>query len=147
VSVGNGMAVGIGVGQALALPIRTAFSPPALFPLFPPPSTPNPTLYLQRRPLLTFWPHYKHQAIPLPYSHFPFLAALSRNSANRCRTSVYVYTFMVGNYSALTEVTLLGPQAFGRPSPTMSIRRAHMGCRRRPTTGTKCPGRTIFNRR
>jgi len=54
---------------------------------------------------------------------------------------------MVRNYSALTEVTLLGPQAFGRPSPTRSLRRAHMGCRRRPKTGTKCPGRTIFNRR
>jgi len=54
---------------------------------------------------------------------------------------------MVRNYSALTEVTLLGPQAFGRPSPTRSLRRAHMGCRRRPKTGAKCPGRTIFNRR
>jgi len=37
---------------------------------------------------------------------------------------------------ALTEVSLLGPQAFGRPSPTSE-------CRRRPTPGTKWPGRTI----
>jgi len=39
--------------------------------------------------------------------------------------------------------TLLKPAADGRPSPTMSLRRAHEGCRRRPTTGTKCLGRTI----
>jgi len=43
---------------------------------------------------------------------------------------------------ALTEVTLPGPAADGR------LRRpglwcAHKNCRRRPTTGTKCPGRTI----
>jgi len=37
---------------------------------------------------------------------------------------------------ALTEVSLPGPAADGRPSPTSE-------CRRRPTPSTKCPGRTI----
>jgi len=39
------------------------------------------------------------------------------------------------NHSVLTEVTLLGPQAFGRPSPTGSLRRAHKGCRRSARRG------------
>jgi len=44
---------------------------------------------------------------------------------------------------ALTEVTLPGPQAFGRPSPTLSFGVPVDGCRGRPTPGTQGPGRTI----
>jgi len=40
------------------------------------------------------------------------------------------------NIQVPTEVSLPGPVADGRPSPTSE-------CRRRPTPGTKCPGRTI----
>jgi hypothetical protein len=50
------------------------------------------------------------------------------------------------NIQALTEVALPGPAADGRPSPTSPhprrLRRRGRG-EGRPTTGTKCPGRTI----
>jgi len=46
-------------------------------------------------------------------------------------------------FQALTEVTLPGPAADGRPSPTPSFGMPVDGCRRRPTPGTHGPGRTI----
>jgi len=41
----------------------------------------------------------------------------------------------------LTEVTLFGPAADGRPSPTISFGVSVERCRRRPTPGMKCPRR------